>query len=74
MAESLTPGQWRRTRSTIAHARRRDPNADTTELFRQMRAEKLADHIREVIASPPPLNEAQRSLVAAVLLHPSLAR
>ena len=58
---------WTKTRSDIAHAKRRDPNADTTELRRQLKAERLAEHIARVVAEAPPLSSEQRDRLAALL-------
>lgn len=58
---------WTHTRSKIAHTKRRDPSADVTELMRQMRAEKLEDHIKQVVDQFPPLTPAQRDRLAMLL-------
>ncbi|MBB2894576.1 hypothetical protein [Flexivirga oryzae] len=58
---------WTQTRSQIAHAKRRDPNADVTELRRQLRAERLAEHIERVVNEAPPLTPEQRDRLAVLL-------
>jgi hypothetical protein len=55
---------------TIAATERHHPNADTSELRRDLRAASLAEHIRKVVDSAPPLSDQQRARLAA-LLHPS---
>ena len=58
---------WTKTRSEIAHTVRRDPNADTTELRRQLKAERLEDYISRVVDAAPPLSAAQRDRLALLL-------
>ncbi len=58
---------WTHTRSKIAHAKRRDPSADVTELTRQLRAERLEDHIARAVAAAPPLTTEQRDRLATLL-------
>lgn len=58
---------WTKTRSQIAHAKRRDPNADVTELRRQLKAERLAEHIAQQVAQWPPLTPAQLDRLAILL-------
>ena len=58
---------WTKTRSQIAHAKRRDPLADTTELTRQLKAERLEDYIARVVDAAPPLTNAQRDRIASLL-------
>ncbi|KJK10790.1 hypothetical protein UB45_17060 [Terrabacter sp. 28] len=58
---------WTHTRSQIAHTKRRDPNADVTDLRRQMKAERLADHIAKTVAEWPPLESAQLDRLAILL-------
>lgn len=58
---------WTQTRSQIAHAKRRDPDADTTELRRQLKAERLEVHIAKTVAEWPPLTPEQRDRLALLL-------
>lgn len=58
---------WTQTRSQIAHAKRRDPQADTTELQRQLKAERLEDHIKRIVDAAPPLTTEQRHRLAMLL-------
>lgn len=58
---------WTKTRSLIATAKHRDPNADVTDLQRQLRAEVLANYITKVVSQAPPLTRAQRDELAMLL-------
>jgi hypothetical protein len=58
---------WTHTRSKIAATKRANPSADVTELRRQLKAERLAEHIRSVVDTAPPLTEEQRARIAALL-------
>ena len=60
-------GSWTKTRSQIAHAKRRDPDADVTELRRQLKADRLADYINRVVDAAPPLTVEQRDRLALLL-------
>lgn len=59
---------WTKTRSQIAHAKRADPNADTTDLRRLLKAERLEEHIRKTVEAAPPLTAEQMDRLA-LLLH-----
>lgn len=58
---------WTKTRSQIAHAKRADPNADTTELRRKLKAERLEDYIARTLDEAPPLSPEQRQRLAVLL-------
>ena len=58
---------WTHTRSEIARTKRSDPQADVTELRRQLKAERLEDLIRSTVDAAPPLSDAQRRQLAALL-------
>ena len=58
---------WTQTRSQIAHAKRRDPNADVTELRARLKAERLEDYIRRTVDAAPPLTPEQRGRLAVLL-------
>lgn len=58
---------WTKTRSEIAVAKRRDPNADVTELRVRLRAERLEEHIRRVVEQAPPLTQSQLDRLAGLL-------
>ena len=58
---------WTNTRAKIAHTLRVDPGADVTDLRRQLRAERLAEHIEKIVAQAPPLANEQRERLAALL-------
>ena len=60
---------WTKTRSMIAVALQKNPNADVTELRRRLKAERLAEHVRNVVAGWPPLTSAQRDQIALLLLR-----
>ena len=57
--------KWTKTRSQIAHTIKKNPSADTTELRGQLKAERLEDHVRKVLASAPPLTAEQRDTIMA---------
>lgn len=59
---------WTKTRSQIAHAKKKNPDADTTELRRQLKAERLAEYIELTVDAAPALTPAQRDRLA-LLLH-----
>lgn len=54
-------------RARLAATLRHHPDADTTEIRRDLRAAKLADYIRKVVDEAPPLTDAQRERLAAIL-------
>lgn len=54
-------------RGKKAHAARFDPDGDTTDLDRDLAAEKLAAYIRKTVAGAPPLSEAQRDRLHLLL-------
>lgn len=58
---------WTHTRSKIASTKRLNPEADVTDLQRQLKAERLADHVRRVVAEAPPLTDEQRAKISALL-------
>lgn len=58
---------WTKTRSEIAHAKRKNPNADTTELRRKLREERAAEYIKNLVDQAPPLTDEQRTRLAELL-------
>jgi len=58
---------WTHTRSAIANTKRVDPQADVTELVRQLKAERLAIHISKLVDSAPALTAEQRAKLALLL-------
>jgi len=58
---------WTHTRSRIGIELRRDPNADVTELRRQLKAERTAEYIQKVVDAWPPLTDQQRTALAELL-------
>lgn len=59
---------WTRARARLAAAERHHPGADTTELRRELRAERLADAITRTLTEAPPLTAQERCRLAALLL------
>lgn len=64
---------WTHTRSAIAVAKRKNPNANVAELQVQLKAERLAAHIEQVVNSAPPLTPEQRDRIAALLRNGAAA-
>lgn len=63
----MTPEQ-RRARARLAALSRHAPESvDVGEVRRELRASRLADHIRAVVASSPALTEAQREELVSLL-------
>ena len=58
---------WTHTRSKIANVKRKDPNADVTELTRQLKCERASEYIREIVDAWPPLTDEQRTKLAELL-------
>jgi len=58
---------WTHTRSKIANAKRKNPDADLTSLRQQLKAERLADYIERTVDASPPLNVEQRDWLALKL-------
>lgn len=58
---------WTHTRAKIAHQLKVDPNADVTDLRRQLRAERLEEHIAAKVNEAPPLTAEQRDRLATLL-------
>lgn len=63
----VTTGAWRKTRSRIAVAKRRDPDADVSRLKLQLKEERLAEHIRLTVEAAPPLDQPTRDRLALLL-------
>jgi hypothetical protein len=59
---------WTKTRSVLALTIRDHPEADTTDLRRQLKAERLAEHIAKQVESWPPLSPADRAHLARLLI------
>ncbi len=57
----------RRLSSRIAATTRHHPNADTTELRRDLRAARAEDYIRRIVDQAPPLTPEQRDRLALLL-------
>ncbi|MEU4221018.1 hypothetical protein [Actinoplanes sp. NPDC026623] len=59
---------WTQARARLAAAERHHPGADTSELRRQLRAERLAKTITSTLIEMPPLTAQERCRLAALLL------
>jgi hypothetical protein len=63
--------QHLKTRARVAALTRHHPNDKTTvDLARDFKAERLAEYIERVVDSAPPLTQAQRDRLAALLAVP----
>ena len=62
---------WTKTRSQIALTILKNPDADVTELRRQLKAERLALAVSSAVADWPPLTSEQREEIALILLRGS---
>ncbi|MEQ7124720.1 hypothetical protein ABN034_09355 [Actinopolymorpha sp. B11F2] len=63
----------RTAKSRLAAARRWHPNADTTDLDRDLKFANAEDYIRRLVDTAPPLTADQRDRLA-VLLRPARKR
>jgi hypothetical protein len=59
---------WTQARARIAAVERHHPGADTTELRRELRAERLAKAITSTLTEEPTLTSQERCRLAALLL------
>ena len=59
--------RWTKVRSQIALAKKRNPQADVTELRRDLKAAHLADYIRRTVDAAPELSVAQKDNLAQLL-------
>jgi hypothetical protein len=59
---------WQTTRSKLAVAvRDKHPEPEITALRRDLRAERLEEHIKSIVDQAPPLTDQQRARIAALL-------
>jgi hypothetical protein len=60
---------WTHHRARVAGLKRDRPDDDpkVVEAVRDLKAERLADHIKKIIDTAPPLTNEQRSVLAALL-------
>ena len=59
---------WQTTRSKLAVAvRDKHPESEITALRRDLRAERLEEHIKSIVDQAPPLTDQQRVRIAALL-------
>ena len=59
---------WTDTRSALANGVKYHPEADHTELRRELKAQKLENRIRAIADSAPALTSAQGNRLAVILL------
>lgn len=62
-----TAESWTHIRSRLATTRRLHPDADITDLQRDLKAARLADHIRKTVDAAPELTADQRERLAGLL-------
>ena len=65
---TTTTEPWTVVRSRLANAKKRDPHADVTDLQRDLKAARLADHVEKALADAPPLTDDQRRRIARLLI------
>jgi len=58
---------WTHIRSQMAIALRENPDADVSDLRRQFKTERPAEHIARVVDEAPPLTDEQGDRLAAIL-------
>lgn len=58
---------WTKIRSDLALTIRDHPEADTTELRRDLRAARAEEYIRKLVEAAPPLTDEQRDKLALLL-------
>lgn len=66
-----SPNSWTHYRARIANAKRRDPNADTSDLQRELKAARAEEYIRRLVETFPPLTGEQKARLAALFRHPA---
>jgi len=62
-----TPNTWQHHRARVANAVRSGNTEAEMEARADLKAVKLAEHIRRVVGQAPPLTDAQRDRLAALL-------
>ena len=69
----MTPAE-KTDRARVAAMRRHRPNdPKTDELAAEFKADRLAQHIRRVVDSAPPLSQAQKDRLAVLLQPPRMS-
>lgn len=63
----LTPEQRHRRARIAARARHTPEHPQLVEDRRDLRADRLEEHVREVVASLPPLTDEQRRRISSLL-------
>jgi uncharacterized membrane protein len=61
---------WTKERARLAATRRHHPDADTTDLRRDLRAARAEDYIKKLVDVAPQLSPEQRAKLAVLLLAP----
>ncbi|GAA1786214.1 hypothetical protein [Actinomadura chokoriensis] len=61
-----SPNSWTHYRARIANAKRRNPNADTTDLERALKAARAEEYIRGLVETFPPLTGEQKARLVAL--------
>lgn len=68
-APGVDPGGWKKTRAELGNAIKHGrPAVEVVELRRTLKEQRLADRIREVVDSAPPLTDEQRRRLAELLV------
>lgn len=62
---------WTHHRARIAGMKRQNPNADTTEAERDLKAARAEEYIRGLVETFPPLTGEQKARLAALLRQPT---
>ncbi len=61
------PGSWRSERARVANAVRNGNAALEAEARARLKEARAEDYIKKLVADAPPLSEARRSALAALL-------
>lgn len=64
---TATTQSWTAIRSRLANTRKANPDADVTDLRRDLKAARLADYIRKTVDTAPELTAEQRERLATLL-------
>jgi hypothetical protein len=70
---STSTPSWRTARAKLARQARFNPEADPTELRREIRAGRLAEHVAQIVAEAPPLTREQLDRIATIIAAAPLA-
>jgi hypothetical protein len=72
MSTPTTPS-WRTARAKLARQARYSRDADPTDLRREMRAGRLAEHVEQIVAQAPPLTREQLDRIAMIISAAAVA-